>query len=130
MSFNQFCERVEHVGPLGRAEKSEADSAASPDRATQSQAFPCDIIRRTIPKEHITVLENLQYTRVLAGSQAQWGKSRSLNLYSPAELHARPVRPPATAVASNARCGGRAHPDTTRNSSLAQVRDYSSKLYR
>ncbi|GBP94094.1 hypothetical protein EVAR_69739_1 [Eumeta japonica] len=31
-SCNRLCEHVEHVGPLGRAEKSRADLTVSPDR--------------------------------------------------------------------------------------------------
>ncbi|GBP82802.1 hypothetical protein EVAR_46025_1 [Eumeta japonica] len=49
---NRLCERVKHVGPLGRAEKSRADPSVSSNRVTQ--AFHSDVIARNhsnFPKE-------------------------------------------------------------------------------
>ncbi|GBP65647.1 hypothetical protein EVAR_53456_1 [Eumeta japonica] len=50
-SYNRPCERVEHVSPLGRAEKSRENPTVSPDRITR--AFHCDVIARNhsnVPK--------------------------------------------------------------------------------
>ncbi|GBP15867.1 hypothetical protein EVAR_12466_1 [Eumeta japonica] len=44
ISCDQLCERVEHVGPLGQAERNRADPTVSPDRITR--AFHCHAIAR------------------------------------------------------------------------------------
>ncbi|GBP63046.1 hypothetical protein EVAR_87418_1 [Eumeta japonica] len=42
ISCNRMCERVEHVGPLDRAEKSRVNPTVSPYHVTR--AFHCDVI--------------------------------------------------------------------------------------
>ncbi|GBP58222.1 hypothetical protein EVAR_87800_1 [Eumeta japonica] len=52
IDYSKLCERVEHVGPLGRAEKSRTDQSVSPDRVTR--ALYCNAIARNnfnVPKE-------------------------------------------------------------------------------
>ncbi|GBP06320.1 hypothetical protein EVAR_3640_1 [Eumeta japonica] len=73
---DQLCERVEHVAPLGRAEKSRADPTVTPDRVTG--AFHCDVTARN----HSNVPMEVSRYDVTARNHSNMPMEVSLQIYS------------------------------------------------